>query len=129
MGLGIYLYFAISLFVVNELYCIFIPYCTVLLYNLIIEQIDRDIFLFITTLRTSIQCHIFISVYFDYWSLAYQWFLYVPPPPFSFWNITVTEIKMWQPRTNQFRQLFNYLLNLSRVTSEGSRNNVLINRN
>jgi hypothetical protein len=41
-------------------------------------------FLFITTLRTSIQCHIFISVYLDYWSLAYQWYLYVPPPPFPF---------------------------------------------
>ena len=30
---------------------------------------------------------------------------------------------------NQFRQLFSYLLNLGRVTSEGSRNNVSINRN
>jgi hypothetical protein len=31
-----------------------------------------------------------ISVYLDYWSLAYQWFfLYVPPLPLSFWNITV----------------------------------------
>ena len=46
-------------------------------------------FLFIITLRTSNQCQIFISVYLDYWSLAYHWFLYVPPPPFSFWNITV----------------------------------------
>jgi hypothetical protein len=33
------------------------------------------------------------------------------------------------PRTNQFRQLFNYLLNLDTVTSEGSQNNVSINHN
>jgi hypothetical protein len=33
------------------------------------------------------------------------------------------------PRTNQLRQLFNYLLNLDRVTSEGSRKNVSINLN
>ena len=47
-------------------------------------------FLFITTLRTSIQCHIFISVYLDHCSLAYQWFFYMySPSPFSFWNITV----------------------------------------
>jgi hypothetical protein len=40
-------------------------------------------------LRTSIQCHIFISVYHDYLSLAYQWFLYDPPLfPFEI-NITV----------------------------------------
>ena len=32
-------------------------------------------------------------------------------------------------RTTQYRQLFNYLLNLGRVTSEGSRNNVSINYN
>ena len=36
------------------------------------ELICSGFFLFITTLRTSIQCHIFISVYLDYWSLAYQ---------------------------------------------------------
>jgi hypothetical protein len=47
-------------------------------------------FLFIITSRTSIQCHIYISVYLDYWSLAYQWFFICTPPSlFSFWNITV----------------------------------------
>ena len=59
------------------------------------ELICSGFFLFITTLRTSIQCHIFISVYLDYWSLAYQLFLYVPPPPFSFWNIT----ELWSNTT------------------------------
>ena len=44
-----------------------------------------SVFLFITILKTSIQCHIFISVYLDHWSLTYQWFfLYVPPPLFLF---------------------------------------------
>jgi DNA replicative helicase MCM subunit Mcm2 (Cdc46/Mcm family) len=33
-----------------------------------------------------------------------------------------------KPRTDQFRHLFNYFINLGRVTSEGSRNNVSINR-
>ena len=35
------------------------------------ELICSGFFLFMTTLRTYIQCHIFISVYLD-WSLAYQ---------------------------------------------------------
>jgi hypothetical protein len=36
------------------------------------ELVCSGFFLFITTIRISIQCHIFISVYLDYWSLAYQ---------------------------------------------------------
>jgi hypothetical protein len=39
--------------------------------GLLYELICSGFFLFITTLRTYIQCHIFISVYLD-WSLAYQ---------------------------------------------------------
>ena len=43
-----------------------------LLIALILMLLSIYFILFITTLRTSIQCHIFISVYLDYWSLAYQ---------------------------------------------------------
>jgi hypothetical protein len=38
-------------------------------------------------------------------------------------------VTLKKPRTNQFRQLFNYLLNLGRATSEALRNNVSINCN
>ena len=60
-------------------------------------SINNDVivyfFLFITTLRTStliirtsIQCHIFISVYLDYWEscIPVIFFYMYPPPPFSF---------------------------------------------
>ena len=58
---------------------------------------------FIHNYLKDIQCHIFISVYLD-WSLAYQWFLYVPP--FSFWNITV----LWS-NTTQIVITHNLVLN------------------
>ena len=48
------------------------------------ELICSGFFLFITTLRTSIQGHIFISVYLDYLSLAYQWIFYTAPSLFPF---------------------------------------------
>ena len=75
-------------------------------------NIDVIVFfiLFITTLRASIQCHIFISVYLDYWSLAYQWlFLYVPLPPPPFFFLLKYYCAMIQYHTNCNKS---YLCNL-----------------
>ena len=44
-------------------------------------------------------------------------------------NVLEVVMNKIKPRTNHFKQLFNYLLNWGRVTSEGSQNNVSINHN